>query len=337
MKSQAIYLWQVSALMLVVSSAAQDADVDAEETATADDVRLPPTITQGPPRHVDFAAGQEITLPCVATGIPEPEFEWFHDGAPFDKNTPGIVWNKGSMTISQTTANYEGEWQCFAKNQYGKSMSAYVEMIMNTMASYPPGQTVKPYTASQGEMLKLTCDSLKSVPEPTYTWSVVKDEDDKSSGDPVQITERIQIDDYGNLLFANVIASDHRNGALYKCNLYNPALLITVGGSLSKIDVAPGTPALRNPTLEYQTSSPLIGLRSKSVSLKCIFAGNDTPKVQWKKVGGSLPFGRHTFENAGSTLIIDRIEDEDQGEYECVGRNSNRETDSRIQLVVHCK
>jgi len=304
-------------------------------TTVAQDIRMPPSIIKGPPRLVRFSAGQEITLPCIATGVPEPDFYWELNGVVQEKNTAGVVWNKGSITIISTTANYEGDWQCFAKNQYGKSMSTYAKLVMTTMGAYPPGQTARKYTANQGEKLKLTCDGLKSVPTPSYTWSYIDNPNDIHQGTPVQITDRIQIDDTGNLYFANVVATDHLNGQIYKCNIYNPGSLTTVGGSLSTIEVQPGSPASRLPTIEYRTPSPSYGLRTRTITFKCLFAGNPTPRVTWSKVGGSLPFARYKLSNADTTLTLEGLQDSDEGEYECNGINSGGENKHRIQLVIH--
>ena len=116
-------------------------------------IRMPPSITQGPPHQVFFTSGQSITLPCIASGKPEPVFEWYQNGVLVNKNIPGIVWEKGLLTVSETTANFEGEWQCFARNRYGKSMSSPVQLVMNSIAHYPPGQSVRIIRASRGECL----------------------------------------------------------------------------------------------------------------------------------------------------------------------------------------
>ena len=128
--------------ILVVSALAHDRQSNL--------IRMPPSITQGPPHQVSFTSGQSITLPCIALGIPEPVFEWYQNGVVVDKNIPGIVWDKGSLTINETTANFVGEWQCFAGNMHGKSMSAPVQLVMNSIGYYPPGQSVRIIYASPG-------------------------------------------------------------------------------------------------------------------------------------------------------------------------------------------
>ena len=41
----------------------------------------------------------------------------------------------------------------------------------------------------------------------------------------------------GYLYFANLQKADERDGQLYKCNVFNPTLDITVGGSYAQIKV----------------------------------------------------------------------------------------------------
>ena len=43
----------------------------------------------------------------------------------------------------------------------------------------------------------------------------------------------------GNLHFSYVLASDAQVGKLYKCNVLNPHLDLTIGGSYSRLHVTP--------------------------------------------------------------------------------------------------
>ena len=65
------------------------------------------------------------------------------------------MWDKGSLTISETTSKFEGEWQCFASNMHGRSMSSFAHLEMNRLYPYPPGQGVKMMRVSPGEALKV--------------------------------------------------------------------------------------------------------------------------------------------------------------------------------------
>jgi len=40
---------------------------------------VPPTIHEQPMPHVIFREGAVITLSCIATGHPEPQYEWFKE------------------------------------------------------------------------------------------------------------------------------------------------------------------------------------------------------------------------------------------------------------------
>ena len=57
--------------------------------------------------------------------------------------------------MTEATANFEGDWQCFASNMHGTSMSSFSALKMNSMAYYPPGRYVKTMIASPGEALKV--------------------------------------------------------------------------------------------------------------------------------------------------------------------------------------
>ena len=60
-----------------------------------------------------------------------------------------------------------------------------------------------------------------------------------------------------------------------------------------------------------------------------------TPRIDWERSGGQLPVGRYTKEQFDSELVISNVQEEDQGEYTCSGRNSMGRSDKvRIQLDV---
>ena len=216
--------------------------------------------------------GQRVTLPCEATGVPEPEYEWTKNGVPMDKHAFNMKWHKGSVTFD-SAINIDGVYQCYAKSQYGTAMSIPAKLEQMEIARNKEIGEPRNYLIPEGDSLKLTCDPLPSTPAATFFWSTVPRDDWESAGDLVQITDRIQIDDQGNLFISDVKPADHMNDALYKCNTYNPAMLTTVGGSLSTITVMPGEAQSRSPTLVYSTQPTHVALLGRSTQMKCIFEG----------------------------------------------------------------
>ena len=85
------------------------------------------------------------------------------------------------------------------------------------------------------------------------------------------------------------------------------------------------------PMLLWTPEKTTPALRGKSLELKCLFAGNPTPKVTWKMKGEvvvadesasfSSSSSRASVADYGRALRIRKVQPEDAGSYECVGSN----------------
>ena len=72
----------------------------------------------------------------------------------------------------------------------------------------------------------------------------------------------------------------------------------------------------------WSTTINTVAMKDSKLKLKCIFAGNPTPEITWKKVIGSeLPEKRTRFTSFNQELQIRRVEFADQGQYECTVSN----------------
>ena len=67
-----------------------------------------------------------------------------------------------------------------------------------------------------------------------------------------------------------------------------------------------------------------IFLKGQQLSLKCIFAGLPTPDVVWRKINGAISEKRSTINLEKHELIINDLQYDDAGNYECRGHNGNR-------------
>lgn len=289
------------------------------------DIRLPPTITVGPLKQKVYKSGEDFTLPCVARGSPQPTYEWTFNNKRLDLNEyNNIKMSKedGSLRVTDAASINKGEYQCFAKNEYGTAMSNFSEITRAFIASYPANIPVRAYLTTAGKHLTIQCQALKSVPTPTITWLLAVSEDDKN---PValQLDKRINIDEQGHLHFAFVKVSDMRNNKLYRCNSFNPNLRSTVGGSDSSLTVQQGPMDKKKPKLEISSDSVKVGLVGGVISLKCFFSGNPAPQVQWSRVGKQMPASRTLWsKDSGTLLEIRNLQESDEGEYKCQGINS---------------
>jgi len=243
----------------------------------------------------------------------------------------------GTLTFEPITTLDEGYYQCIAKNQFGKDLSGLTFLKRAVLGRYPP-TTEQVYTRKEGDSLKIPCQEIKSFPQPTFGWALGKDLMDQSPT-TLALNRRIQIDENGHLYFAYVTKDDHRDGRVYKCNVFNNYMDTTTGGSYSRINVESGSLANREPTLMYSTPSPRIALRGQEeVRFKCFFSGKPAPRISWVRVGGSLPSGRYAIEAEDTELVIKNIQDSDEGDYQCTATNSaGTSTPIKVRLDVQSK
>lgn len=63
-----------------------------------------------------------------------------------------------------------------------------------------------------------------------------------------------------------------------------------------------------------------------------------TPRVRWRREGKDMP-PRKREESFGQELVIENIQEEDAGKYECMGINEETSTPIRrsFDLKVQCK
>ena len=77
----------------------------------------------------------------------------------------------------------------------------------------------------------------------------------------------------------------------------------------------------QEPVKQYTTSKNTVAYRGHQKRMWCIFGGTPLPEIRWRKKGGTLPYGRTTFDNYGKTLILKHVDFEDAGDYTCEASN----------------
>lgn len=291
-------------------------------TSASLDIRLPPSIIDPPIESKIFRTEDEITLNCVASGIPKPEYEWLKDGAPL--TIPGQFENifpisDGTIKLKPLMYLSEGIYQCVASNQYGKTMSPPTVLQRAVIAPYPPNtEPLETAPARIGAPLTIHCQPTKCFPKPSYTW-MLSNTTVSQVQTPVIFDRRVQMDEQGNLNFAYLVSDDAQSGRLYKCNLFNPHADLTVGGSYTRVNLLPGTGEIQRfgPTLLFSSPSPSVALEGQDFSLRCFFSGYPAPTVYWTDEKGTRLRGRFLTPNYHTELIIPNVVKSDEGMYVC--------------------
>nr|XP_029732561.1 lachesin-like [Aedes albopictus] len=121
--------------------------------------------------------GSNVTLSCVATGVPEPTIVWKRIG---NEGTLSIVEQAGTgspdgsvLNILNIQRHQAGEYHCVASNGVRPSMS---KRIMVTVDFVPIVKVPsRQFTADLGQSVNLEC-YIEAHPDPIAYWSKAKED-----------------------------------------------------------------------------------------------------------------------------------------------------------------
>lgn len=292
--------------------------------------KLPPSIIKQPEEFTFIHKEQKLELPCMASGNPQPTYTWYKNGVKMDLNSTeykGKIVQRigiGTLEFLKPTEEDFGEYQCFAETKgLGISVSNKTQLLLADLGAFQQTKTVikKPLT---GQSLKLRCIPPKGTPTPSINWKIVSQSHSTSDAmRAVKFDNRVSMDYQGNLYFANVKKEDYQDGNKYVCSAYSSFLRILSQGfdHVIEPEVVAGGPTNEPVSLMWASPSSIKILKGDNLKMKCIFAGNPTPNVTWKRLNGKIPAKRTAYEDDGLELIIKRVHYDDAGEYECMGKN----------------
>ncbi|XP_065554571.1 neurofascin isoform X10 [Lathamus discolor] len=285
------------------------------------DLPQPPTITKQSVKDYIVDPRDNIFIECEAKGNPVPIFSWTRNGKFFNvAKDPKVSMRRRSGTLvidfhsGGRPEDYEGEYQCFARNDYGTALSSKIHLQVSKSPLWPK-EKVDVIEVDEGAPLSLQCNPPPGLPSPVIFWM-------SSSMEPIHQDKRVSQGQNGDLYFSNVMLQDAQTD--YSCNARfhfthtiqqkNPYTL--------KVKTTRGitetTPSFMYP---YGTSSSQMVLRGVDLLLECIASGVPAPDIMWYKKGGELPVGKTKLENFNKALRISNVSEEDSGEYFCLASN----------------
>ncbi|XP_005430890.1 neurofascin isoform X10 [Geospiza fortis] len=281
----------------------------------------PPTITKQSIKDYIVDPRDNIFIECEAKGNPVPIFSWTRNGKFFNvAKDPKVSMRRRSGTLvidfhsGGRPDDYEGEYQCFARNDYGTALSSKIHLQVSKSPLWPK-EKVDVIEVDEGAPLSLQCNPPPGLPEPVIFWM-------SSSMEPIPQDKRVSQGHNGDLYFSNVLAQDaltdyscnarfHFTHTIQQKNPYTLKVKTTRG-------ISETTPSFMYP---YGTSSSQMVLRGVDLLLECIASGVPAPDIMWYKKGGELPVGKTKLENFNKALRISNVSEEDSGEYFCLASN----------------
>ncbi|KAM6237328.1 neurofascin isoform 3-T3 [Porphyrio hochstetteri] len=302
------------------------------------DLPQPPTITKQSVKDYIVDPRDNIFIECEAKGNPVPIFSWTRNGKFFNvAKDPKVSMRRRSGTLvidfhsGGRPEDYEGEYQCFARNDYGTALSSKIHLQVSKSPLWPK-EKVDVIEVDEGAPLSLQCNPPPGLPSPVIFWM-------SSSMEPIHQDKRVSQGQNGDLYFSNVMLQDAQTD--YSCNArfhfthtiqqknpytlkvktkkpHNETSLRNYTDMYSARGITETTPSFMYP---YGTSSSQMVLRGVDLLLECIASGVPAPDIMWYKKGGELPAGKTKLENFNKALRISNVSEEDSGEYFCLASN----------------
>uniref|UniRef100_A0AAY4DK66 Neural cell adhesion molecule L1 n=1 Tax=Denticeps clupeoides TaxID=299321 RepID=A0AAY4DK66_9TELE len=285
------------------------------------ELKQPPTIVKQSVKDYIVDPRDNIIIECEAKGNPVPTFLWRRNGKFFNVGKdPRVSMRKRSGTLEigfrsgGRPEEYEGEYQCFASNDFGTAISNKILLRVSKSPLWPK-EVLEPVVVQEGSPLVLTCNPPPGLPPPNTFWM-------NSAMTTINQDERVSMGLNGDLYFSNVLAKDSSTD--YSCNARflfthtiqqkNPFTLKV----LTTRNLPETAPTFLSPT---GLASDKMVLRGQQLLLECIAAGLPTPTIKWFKKGGDLPTNKVKLDNCNKTLQIVNVSEEDSGDYICMANN----------------
>uniref|UniRef100_A0AAY4DJL9 Neural cell adhesion molecule L1 n=1 Tax=Denticeps clupeoides TaxID=299321 RepID=A0AAY4DJL9_9TELE len=301
-------------------------------------VKQPPTIVKQSVKDYIVDPRDNIIIECEAKGNPVPTFLWRRNGKFFNVGKdPRVSMRKRSGTLEigfrsgGRPEEYEGEYQCFASNDFGTAISNKILLRVSKSPLWPK-EVLEPVVVQEGSPLVLTCNPPPGLPPPNTFWM-------NSAMTTINQDERVSMGLNGDLYFSNVLAKDSSTD--YSCNArflfthtiqqknpftlkvltkdpYNDTSSFNLTDLYSARNLPETAPTFLSPT---GLASDKMVLRGQQLLLECIAAGLPTPTIKWFKKGGDLPTNKVKLDNCNKTLQIVNVSEEDSGDYICMANN----------------
>ncbi|XP_072867674.1 neurofascin isoform X9 [Chlorocebus sabaeus] len=320
MARQPLPPWVHAAFLLCLLSLGGAIEIPMDPSIQ-NELTQPPTITKQSVKDHIVDPRDNILIECEAKGNPAPSFHWTRNSRFFNiAKDPRVSMRRRSGTLvidfrsGGRPEEYEGEYQCFARNKFGTALSNRIRLQVSKSPLWPK-ENLDPVVVQEGAPLTLQCNPPPGLPSPVIFWM-------SSSMEPITQDKRVSQGHNGDLYFSNVMLQDMQTD--YSCNARfhfthtiqqkNPFTLKV----LTTRGVAERTPSFMYP---QGTASSQMVLRGMDLLLECIASGVPTPDIAWYKKGGDLPSDKAKFENFNKALRITNVSEEDSGEYFCLASN----------------
>ncbi|XP_020642655.3 matrix-remodeling-associated protein 5 isoform X1 [Pogona vitticeps] len=289
-------------------------------------------ITGSSPQRTDVTYGSALRLDCSASGDPWPRILWRLPSKRMVDSLNSVdsrvkVFGNGTLVVHSVTDKDAGDYLCVARNTIGDD---YVVVKVNVMMK--PAKIEHKSENNRkvlyGGDLKVDCVAT-GLPNPGISWGLP---------DGSMINTFMQSDDSGNRAKRYVVFN---NGTLY----FNDVGLKEEGdytcyaeNQIGKDEMKVRVKVVAEPaTIRNKTYTVINIPYGDVVSAGCEAKGEPTPEVTWFSPSNKpIPLLSQKYRiYRDGTLLIQKAQRSDSGNYTCVARNSAGEDRKIVSIHVN--
>lgn len=292
-------------------------------------------ITSSSPQRTDVIYGGRLLLNCVAAGGPEPRIIWRTPSkklvdAQYSFDPRIKVFPNGTITVHSVTDKDSGDYLCVARNKMGDD---YVQLrvdVLTRPAKIEQKQQRSSQEVAYGGDLKVDCVA-SGLPNPEISWALpdgtmlnpVKQRESLSGGR----TRRYVVFDNGTLYFNHVGTPEEGDYTCYAENqLGKDEMKVRV-----KVKVATSSPKIQD-----KDQKIIRVFYGETATLRCYAKGEPTSVVTWISPTNRViapAMDKYQVLDDG-TLVVQKVQRFDDGNYTCVSRNNAGQDHKVIRLEV---
>ncbi|XP_044305626.1 matrix-remodeling-associated protein 5 [Varanus komodoensis] len=289
-------------------------------------------ITGSSPQRTDVTYGSTLQLDCTASGDPWPWILWRLPSKRMVDSLHSLdsrikAFGNGTLLIHSVTDKDAGDYLCVARNKIGDD---YVVLKVNVMMKPAKIEHTNENNRKvmYGGDLKVDCIAT-GLPNPEISWSLP---------DGSMINTFMQSDDSGSRAKRYVVFN---NGTLY----FNDVGLREEGdytcyaeNQIGKDEMKVRVKVVAEPaTIRNKTYTTIDIPYGDVVSVGCEAKGEPTPKVTWLSPSNrAIPLLSDKYQvYRDGTLLIQKVQRSDSGNYTCVARNSAGEDRKNVWIRVN--
>lgn len=289
-------------------------------------------ITGTSPQRTDVRYGGTLRLDCSASGDPWPRIVWRLPSkrmidALFSFDTRIKAFANGTLVVKSVTDKDAGDYLCVARNKVGDDFVALkVNVVMK--AAKIQHKEANDHRVLYGGDLKVDCLAT-GLPNPEISWSLP---------DGSLVNSFMQADDSGGRAKRYVV---FHNGTLY-FNEVGPReegdYTCFAENQVGKDEMRVRVKVVSEPAaIRNKTYSVIHVPYGDVVTVACEAQGEPTPRVTWLSPTHRLiPASSDKYQvYQDGTLLIQKAQRSDSGNYTCVVRNSAGEDRKTVWIHVH--